>query len=107
MEHYKIIVKDRAFVITNVIPYSEFLEGYRTPLCFFNGLPHMKMCAYSDEEWNTLLHVPIMSDAPWDPRILDHIPPDEWFSDQPKCLELIDESMHDEHGAYKDICREG
>jgi hypothetical protein len=62
----------------------------------------MRMCAYSDEEWNTLSHVPIMSDAPWDPRILDHIPPDEWFSDQPQYLELIEKSTYDEHDMYKE-----
>jgi hypothetical protein len=63
MEHYKIIVKDQAFVITNVAPYIELPEGHQTPLCFINGLPHMKMRAHSDKEWNTLPHVAITSDA--------------------------------------------
>ena len=62
----------------------------------------MKMCAPTNEELDTLPHVTITSDAPWDPRILDLIPPDEWFSDQPKCLELIEESIFDEHGGYKE-----
>ena len=101
MEHYKITVKDQAFAITNVTPYIELPEGYRTPLCFVNGLPHMKMCAHNDKEWSTRPHVAITSDAPWDPRILDLTPPDEQFLDQPKCLELIEESTHYEHGTYK------
>jgi hypothetical protein len=102
MEHHKIIVKEWAFAVTNVIPCIELLEGYRTPLCFINGLPYMRLCAHNDEEWNTLPHVPITSNAPWDPRILDHIPLDKWFSEQPQCLELIEESTYNEHGTHKE-----
>jgi hypothetical protein len=86
MEHHKIMVKDQAHAITNVIPCIKLHEGCRTPLCVINGLPHTT----------------IMSDVPWDPRILDLTPPDEWFSDQPKCLELIEESTFDEHGGHKE-----
>jgi hypothetical protein len=97
MEHHKITVKDQAHANTNIIPYIEIHEGYWTPLCFINGLPYMKMCAYTNEEFDTFPHVTITSDAPWDPRILDLIPLDECFLDQPKCLELIEESIFDEH----------
>jgi hypothetical protein len=102
MEHHMIIVKGQAHTITNVIPYIELHEGYRTPLCFINGLPYTKMHAYTDEEFDTLPHVTIMSDVPWDPRILDLIPPNEWFTHQSKCLELIEESIFDEHGGHKE-----
>jgi hypothetical protein len=101
MEHHKIVVKDQAHAITNVIPYIKLHEGHRTPLCIINGLPYMKMCVPTDEELDALPHMTITSDAPWDPRILNLIPPDEWFSDQPKCLELIEESIFDEHRGHK------
>ena len=102
MEHHKIVVKDQAHAITNVMPYLELHKGYRTPLCFINGLPYMKMRIPANKELETLPRVTITSDVPWDPRVLDLEPPDEWFSDQPKCLELIEESTFDEHGGYKE-----
>ena len=86
MEHHKIVVKDHVHAITNVIPYIKLHEGYRTPLCLINGLPYMKMRVPTDKELETLPHVTITSDVPWDPRILDLIPPDKWFSNQPTCL---------------------
>jgi hypothetical protein len=102
MEHHKIIVKDQAHAITNIIPHIELHEGCQTPLCVISVLTYMKMCAPTDEELDTLPHITITSDAPWDLRILDLIPPDEWCSDQPKCLELIEEPIFDGHGGYKE-----
>jgi hypothetical protein len=42
MEHHKIIVKAPVFAVTDGLHYVELLEGYRTPLCFINGLPCMR-----------------------------------------------------------------
>ena len=102
MEHHKVIVKDQAHAITGEVPYIQLHEGHRTPLCFINGLPYMKMRIPTAKELETLPRVTITSDAPWDPRILDFDPPDEWFTNQPKCLELIEESIFDVHGGYKE-----
>ena len=102
MEHHKAVVKDQAHAITNVVPHLEPHEGYRTPLCFINGLPYMKMRVLTDKELETLPRVTITSDVPWDPRVLNLIPPDKWFSDQPKCLELIEGSTFNEHGGHKE-----
>ena len=62
----------------------------------------MKMRIPTAKELETLPRVTVTSDAPWDPRILDFDPPDEWFTNQPKCLELIEESIFDVHGGYKE-----
>ena len=50
MEHHKVVVKDQAHAITNVVPYLEPHEGSRTPLCFINGFPYMKMRIPTDKE---------------------------------------------------------
>ena len=75
MEHHKVIVKDQAHAITGEVPYIRLHEGHRTPLCFINGLPYMKMRIPTARELETLPRVDITSDAPWDPRILDPRPP--------------------------------
>ena len=54
------------------------------------------------DEWETLPHVPITSDAPWDPKVLDYLPPIEWYKEKPQSLKLIEESLFDQHGEYKD-----
>ena len=46
--------------------------------------------------------MPITSDAPWDPKVLDYVPPIEWYKEQPQSLKLIEESIFDQHGEYKD-----
>ena len=44
----------------------------------------------------------ITSEAPWDPKVLDYVPPIEWYTEQPQVLKLIEESIFDQHGEYKD-----
>jgi hypothetical protein len=46
--------------------------------------------------------VPITSEAPWDPKVLDHVPPIEWYKEQPQSLKLIEESLFDQHGECKE-----
>ena len=46
--------------------------------------------------------MPITSDAPWDPKVLDYIPPIEWYNEQVEALKLIEDSIFDQHGEYKD-----
>ena len=43
MEHHKVIVRDQAHAITGDAPHVQLHEEHRTPLCFINGLPYMKM----------------------------------------------------------------
>ena len=52
-------------------------EGYAIPLHVRDGLYYMDMKAASDEELDTLPHVFLMADAPWNPSIMD----EEFFVD--------------------------
>ena len=102
MGHYKVIVNEKSITVTGEVPYIELIEGYRIPLSTINGLAYMKQRPFTKDEWDTLPHVPITSEAPWDPKVLDHIPPFEWYKEQPQTLKLIKESIFDQHGKYKD-----
>ena len=44
----------------------------------------------------------ITSEAPWDPKVLDHVPSIKWHKEQLQSLKLIKESLFDQHGEYKD-----
>jgi hypothetical protein len=37
-----------------------------------------------------------------DPKVLDHVPPIEWYKEQPQSPKLIEESLFDQHGEYKE-----
>jgi len=43
-------------------------DGYVIPISIRDGLPH---CPFTDEEWESLLHVVLTGDADWDPSVLD------------------------------------
>ena len=47
------------------------LEGYVIPFTVMNGLVHLKMQHFTEEEFMTLPHVILTSDAPWDPTKYD------------------------------------
>ena len=70
MEHFKAIVNDKAikagdkqYVITN--------DNHTLPLTIKNNLPHLNIKPYADEQWDSLPHVILISDADWDPSVLD------------------------------------
>ena len=76
VEHFGGIVYDSALssggqqmVVTH--------EGYAIPLHVRDGLYYMDMKAALDEELDTLPHVFLMADAPWNPSIVD----EEFFVD--------------------------
>ena len=102
MAHYKVIVNEKSFNVTGEVPYIELFDRYRIPLSTINGLAYMKQRTFTKDEWDTLPHVPITSDAPWDPKVLDHAPPIKWYKEQPQTLKLIEESIFDQHGECKD-----
>ena len=57
-------------------------DGYVHLFSFCHGLPYIKICPYTDAEWETLPKVTWTSDADWDPDVLDGDPPDEetWYN---------------------------
>jgi hypothetical protein len=105
MEHFKVIVNEKSFSITGEVPYIELIEGYRIPLSTINGLAYMKMHPFTKEEWATLPYVHIPSEAPWDPKVLDHIPPIEWHKNQPQSLTI--RPARRVQGIYSTCCQKG
>jgi hypothetical protein len=102
MEHFKVTVNEKAFGITGGVPCIELIEGCRIHLSTINGRAHMKMSPFTKEEWDTLPHAHVTPEAPWDPKVLDHIPPIEWCKNQPQSLTLIEESLYNQHGVCKE-----
>ena len=92
MVHCKVIVNEKSYNVTGEVPFIELLDGYRIPLGTINGLAYMKQRPFTKDEWDTLPHMPITSDAPWDPKVLDYAPPNEWYKEQSQSLKLIEES---------------
>ena len=72
IEHYKNIVNDRSMKVGGS-QHVHTHHGYILPLDIINGLPYLKMCPNTDEEFNTLPHVVLTGGNQWDPRVLDNI----------------------------------
>ena len=72
-------------------------------LFFCHGLPYIKICPYTDAEWETLPKVTWTSDADWDPDVLDGEPPDEetWYDAVSDLADGLLLSPFDEFGRYQ------
>jgi hypothetical protein len=46
-------------------------DGYILPLNICIGLLYLSMCPFTDEEWDSLPHIILMSEREWDPSSLD------------------------------------
>eukprot|EP00985_Skeletonema_marinoi_P022135 scaffold13944_cov178-Skeletonema_marinoi.AAC.1 len=55
----------------NIVPTTD--EGYTIPITYVNGLPHIKTTYPTNAEMDTLPHITMTSDIPWDPRRYDEI----------------------------------
>ena len=47
------------------------LDGYIIPLHFHQGLAYLKICSFTDEEYDKLPHIVMTSDSIWDPTVMD------------------------------------
>ena len=101
MEYFQIKVNDKPFCVKGVIPHIETLEGYLIPLSMICGLPYMQMRPYKDGELDKYRCIHITADAPWNPKVLDKIVPDEWYATTESTLSLVDGSPFDEHGKLR------
>jgi hypothetical protein len=62
-----------------------------------DGLAHLSIRPYTDQEWDSLPHVILTSEIEWDPSVLDHdFKEDEKWGEVPEI-----ESSFDEFGDYK------
>ncbi len=77
-------------------------DGYAIPLHVREGLVYMDMQPYTDHQFDTLPHVILTSDVPWDPTIFDKNNDDEqWFDAVSDLEHIADESPFNEYGEYR------
>ena len=70
--------------------------GHTLPLYIYKGLPQIAMRECTYEEWETLPHVTMTSEEPWDPTQFDS---EDWYHpvpDNSPCLQADDDSTEDE-----------
>ena len=102
IEHYKNIVNDRSMKVGGS-QHVRTNDGYILPLDIINGLPYLKMCPNTDQEFDELPHIILTGGNQWDPRVLDHNLSDreDWFT----TLQDFDEGLivtpFDAFGNYK------
>ena len=81
------------------------LEGYVIPLDVEAGLPHIPIRRYTDKEFETLPHVHLTENKPWDPSILDRKLSDDpkWYKKHAKDASILDDPSNpfDEKGELK------
>ena len=102
IEHYKNMVNDRSMKVGGT-QHIRTQEGYILPLDIINGLPYLKMCPNTDQEFEDLPHIVLTGGNQWDPRVLDHnlTDRDDWCN----TLKDFDEGLmltpFDAFGNYK------
>ena len=77
LEHFGNKVDDRSIKLNMGSQTIKTLDGYVMPLNFLNGLAYMPMRPFTDNEWQSLPHVILTSDADWDPTVTDHVVTDD------------------------------
>jgi hypothetical protein len=78
-------------------------DGYILPLSIANGLPYLKTCRYTQEEYDTLPHVIMTSDKEWDPRVFDNdVDPKNtaFYAANPENLHLLPDDEYNVKGEY-------
>lgn len=103
LEFFQNDVNDKSVKVSGGLQRIRTLDGYVLPLNIRSGLPYLPMRPYTDDEWDSLPHVILTSDADWDPSVLDHVfhSQDEIWYDAITHLE--DDPTHnlfDEFGNY-------
>ena len=90
-------VDDRSIKLSKGKQLITTLDGYAIPLNMINGLPYMSIRPFSDREFETLPHIVLTSDVPWDPTIADHLyaEEDNWDNQIPDDFEDYDFSSFD------------
>ena len=66
IEHYKNIVNDRSMKVGGS-QHVRTNDGYILPLDIINGLPYLKICPNTDQEFDELPHIIPTGGNQWDP----------------------------------------
>jgi hypothetical protein len=104
LEHFKSVVDDRS-VKAGGMQRITTNEGYIFPLDIIGGLPYLKMRPYTDIEFDSLPHVILSSDVPWNVGILDCALSDkqDWYDNTTNWSEGLLDSLFDLEGNYKKL----
>ena len=107
LEHFKNIVDDRSIKAGGKQRITTH-DGYVFPLDIVNGLPFLKMRIPSDKELNTLPHVILTSDMPFEYSTMDCTISDkpDWYDNISNWHEGILDSPFDLVGEYKHMDKE-
>jgi hypothetical protein len=71
-EWYKNNVNNKLILVPVGLQHIQTLDDYIIPLNVQDGLTHLKIRPYTDQEFETLPHVILTSKLEWDPLVLDH-----------------------------------
>ncbi len=102
LEHFKNRIFDQSIKVDGlqciITPYSHVI-----PLDIKNGLPYMKIHPYTDEEWDSLPHITMTGDNPWNPKCLDAeiTSGSGWENFEYDRLKHVTDSAVDSYGRYK------
>jgi hypothetical protein len=72
-EWYKNYENDKSILVPGGLQRIQTLDGYMIPLSIQDGLTHLNIRPYTDQEFDTLPHIILTSELEWDPSVLDHI----------------------------------
>jgi hypothetical protein len=96
-EWYKNDVNDKSILVPGGLQRIQTLDGYIIPLSIQDGLTHLDIRPYTDQELDTLPQVILTFELEWDPSVLDHIfKADEKWGEAPTF-----KSQFNEVGDYK------
>ncbi len=103
LKWYKNDVNDRSVKVASGSKCILTNDGYVIPMISIrDGLPYITPCPFTDEEWDSLLHVILTGDTDWDPSMLD-VDLDEqetWFDAITNLPQDKSHSAFDEFGYY-------
>jgi Reverse transcriptase (RNA-dependent DNA polymerase) len=104
LEHFKNRVDDRSLKAGGLQRITTN-DGYVFPLDIIHGLPYLKMRPYTDDEFITLPHVILTSDATWEHNALDCTlsDKDDWYQNTSDWSDGLIDSPFDLDGNYKHL----
>jgi hypothetical protein len=104
LEHFKSVIDDQSIKAGGMQRITTN-EGYIFPLDIIGGLPYLKMRPYTDAEFDSLPHVILSSDVPWNVGILDCTLSDkqDWYDNTTNWSEGLLDSLFNLEGNYKKL----
>ncbi len=67
LEWYKNDINDKSVKVAGGSQHILTNAGYVIPISIRDGLPYIVLCPFTDEEWDSLLHVILTGNTDWTP----------------------------------------